>query len=85
MSLAHLVGSGLIALVLILSATAALYWLTLRYAAEECMGKPSASLRAHNNQIGPLFFREINDAVRGRSNQRLHAAWRLLRRVFQLI
>src|SRR5687767_2448451 len=34
MSLAHLVGTGLIALVLILGATAALYWLTLRYAAE---------------------------------------------------
>jgi murein DD-endopeptidase MepM/ murein hydrolase activator NlpD len=34
MSLAHLVGSGLIALVLVLGATAALYWLTLRYAAE---------------------------------------------------
>jgi murein DD-endopeptidase MepM/ murein hydrolase activator NlpD len=34
MSLAHLVGTGLIALVLVLGATAALYWLTLRYAAE---------------------------------------------------
>ena len=34
MSLRHLVGTGLLALVLLLSATAALYWLTLRYAAE---------------------------------------------------
>jgi murein DD-endopeptidase MepM/ murein hydrolase activator NlpD len=34
MSLAHLVGTGLFALVLLLGATAALYWLTLRYAAE---------------------------------------------------
>jgi len=34
MSLRHLVGTGLFALVLLFSATAALYWLTLRYAAE---------------------------------------------------
>ena len=34
MSLAHLVGSAFFALVLIFAATAALYWLTLRYAAE---------------------------------------------------
>jgi murein DD-endopeptidase MepM/ murein hydrolase activator NlpD len=34
MSLRHLVGTGLLALVLLFGATAALYWLTLRYAAE---------------------------------------------------
>jgi len=34
MSLRHLVGTGLFALVLLLGATATLYWLTLRYAAE---------------------------------------------------
>jgi murein DD-endopeptidase MepM/ murein hydrolase activator NlpD len=34
MSLRHLVGTGLFALALLLGATAALYWLTLRYAAE---------------------------------------------------
>ena len=34
MSLAHLVGTALLALLLILGATAMLYWLTLRYAAE---------------------------------------------------
>jgi murein DD-endopeptidase MepM/ murein hydrolase activator NlpD len=34
MSLAHLVGTAFFALVLLLGATAALYWLTLRYAAE---------------------------------------------------
>jgi len=34
MSLRHLVGTGLFALALLLGATATLYWLTLRYAAE---------------------------------------------------
>ena len=34
MSLAHLVGTALVALLLVFGATAALYWLTLRYAAE---------------------------------------------------
>ncbi len=34
LSLRHLVGSALLALVLVVGATAALYWLTLRYAAE---------------------------------------------------
>src|SRR5687767_12382551 len=34
MSLAHFVGSAFFALVLIFAATAALYWLTLRYAAD---------------------------------------------------
>jgi murein DD-endopeptidase MepM/ murein hydrolase activator NlpD len=34
MSAAHLVGTAFLALVLLLGATAALYWLTLRYAAE---------------------------------------------------
>jgi murein DD-endopeptidase MepM/ murein hydrolase activator NlpD len=34
MSLAHLIGSAFFALVVIFAATAALYWLTLRYAAE---------------------------------------------------
>ncbi len=34
MSLGHLVGTALLALVLMLGATATLYWLTLRYAAE---------------------------------------------------
>lgn len=34
MSLRHLVGTGLFALVLLFGATAALYWLTLRYAAD---------------------------------------------------
>jgi murein DD-endopeptidase MepM/ murein hydrolase activator NlpD len=34
MSLAHLLGTALVALVLLLGATFALYWLTLRYAAE---------------------------------------------------
>jgi murein DD-endopeptidase MepM/ murein hydrolase activator NlpD len=34
MSVRHLVGTGLLALVLLFGATAALYWLTLRYAAD---------------------------------------------------
>ncbi len=34
MSLRHLVGTGLLAVVLLLGSTVALYWLTLRYAAE---------------------------------------------------
>ena len=34
MSLRHLVGTGLLALVMLFGATAALYWLTLRYAAD---------------------------------------------------
>ena len=34
MSVRHLVGTGLFALVLLFGATAALYWLTLRYAAD---------------------------------------------------
>jgi murein DD-endopeptidase MepM/ murein hydrolase activator NlpD len=34
MSLAHLIGSAFFALVIVFAATAALYWLTLRYAAE---------------------------------------------------
>jgi murein DD-endopeptidase MepM/ murein hydrolase activator NlpD len=34
MSLRHLVGTGLLALVMLFAATAALYWLTLRYAAD---------------------------------------------------
>ena len=46
LSLGHLFASGFLMFLMVLSATAGVYWLTLRYAAEVPLPKPSTAARS---------------------------------------